>query len=209
MTTRDLETPMPNMGVFENHAELPNIAQQMTELKLLEQRAVFISEAITSRSAKRFITEFLTLDAQGPGEPIKLYVNSPGGEVNSGFAIYDTIRFLQSPVTVINTGLCASIATIINISVPKERRLSMPNASYLIHQPLIPGQIYGQASDIEIRAREILKTRAKINQMLADACGKPLEQVEKDTVRDYWMSAPEAVDYGLVTKIVENVKEIG
>ncbi len=194
---------------IQNH-EMPNFgfAEQMMDAKLLERRKIFISEAITSRSAKRFVSEFLALEHDKPGEPITLYLNSPGGEVHSGFAIYDTIRFISSPVTIINTGLCASIATVINIAAKKDRRFSMPNAKFLIHQPLIPGQVYGQASDLEITAREILKTREKINKMLAKETGTPLEKVEKDTIRDYWMNAQEAIEYGLITKIVETYKDL-
>jgi len=182
--------------------------EQFTEMKLLERRQIFISEAITAKSAKRFISDLLALEADKPGEPITLYLNSPGGEVNSGFAIYDTMRFLRSPITVINTGLCASIATVINIAAPKERRLSMPNAQFLIHQPLIAGQVYGQASDLEITAREILKSRGKINRLLAEATGTALDKVEKDTVRDYWMNAQEAKEYGLISRIVETYKDL-
>lgn len=188
-------------------AEL-GLVDTFTEAKLLQRRQIFISEAITSKSAKRFISELLTLEAEKPGAPITLYLNSPGGEVNSGFAIFDTIRFITSPVTIVNTGLCASIATVINVAAKKNRRFSMPNAKFLIHQPLIPGQVYGQASDLEITAREILKTREKINRLLASETGTPLEKVEKDTVRDYWMTATEAVEYGLITKVVESAKDL-
>ena len=182
--------------------------EYLAEARLFEKRKVFISEAITSKSAKRYISELLALDAEKPGEPITLFLNSPGGEVNSGFAIFDTIRFIASPVTVINTGLCASIATVINVAAKKERRLSMPNARFLIHQPLIPGQVYGQASDLEITAKEILKTREKINHLLAKETGTPLSKVEKDTVRDYWMNAQEALEYGLISHIVESYKDL-
>lgn len=184
------------------------IVEQFTEVKLLQKRKIFISEAITAKSAKRYISDLLALDSDKPGEPITLYLNSPGGEVNSGFAIYDTIRFIQSPVTIITAGLCASIATVINVAAKKTRRLAMPNSKFLIHQPLIPGQVYGQASDLEITAREILKTRAKINKLLAAETGTALEKVEKDTVRDFWMNAQEALEYGLVAKIVENYKDV-
>ncbi len=184
------------------------LGDMMTEAKLLQRRQLFISEAITSRSAKRFISELLSLEADKAGAPITIFLNSPGGEVNSGFAIFDTIRFISSPVTIVNTGLCASIATVINVAAKKNRRFSMPNAKFLIHQPLIPGQVYGQASDLEITAREILKTREKINRLLSDETGSPIEKVSKDTVRDYWMNAQEAVEYGLVTRIVENVKDM-
>jgi ATP-dependent Clp protease protease subunit len=184
------------------------IADQFAEMKLLERRKIFISEAITSKSAKRYISDLLALDADKPGEPITLYLNSPGGEVNSGYAIFDTIRFIASPVTIVTAGLCASIATVINVAAKKDRRLAMPNSKFLIHQPLIPGQVYGQASDLEITAREILKTREKINKLLAKETGTPLEKVEKDTVRDYWMNAQEAVEYGLISRIVESAKDL-
>lgn len=198
-----------SMDNFQN-AGMPDIglADQFTEVKLLERRQIFISEAITSKSAKRYISDFLALEADKPGEPITLYLNSPGGEVNSGFAIFDTIRFIKSPVTIINTGLCASIATVINVAAKKERRFSMPNARFLIHQPLIPGQVYGQASDLEITAREILKTREKINKLLAEETGTALSKVEKDTIRDYWMNAQEAVEYGLVSRVIETYKDL-
>ncbi len=190
-------------------AGLPDaMADQFTEVKLLERRCIFISEAITAKTAKRYISDFLALEHDKPGEPITLYLNSPGGEVNSGFAIFDTIRFISSPVTIINTGLCASIATVINVAAKKERRFSMPNAKFLIHQPLIPGQVYGQASDLEITAREILKTREKINKLLSKETGTSLDKVEKDTIRDYWMNAQEAVEYGLVSKIIETTKDL-
>jgi ATP-dependent Clp protease protease subunit len=184
------------------------ILEQFTEVKLLERRQIFISEAVTSKTAKKYISDLLALEADKPGAPITLFLNSPGGEVNSGFAIYDTIRFITSPVTIINTGLCASIATVINVAAKKNRRFSMPNAKFLIHQPLIPGQVYGQASDLEITAREILKTRDKINKLLASETGMALDKVEKDTVRDYWMNAQEAVEYGLVSRIVETAKDL-
>lgn len=187
--------------------DLSELAQGSAEFRLLESRSIFISEAITSAVARRVISNLLFLDAQNK-ETIYIYQNSPGGEVNSGFAIYDTIRFVASEVKIINTGLCASIATIINIAVKKANRLSMPNCKFLIHQPLISGQIYGQASDIEITAREILKTREMINELLAKECGQPLAKVEKDTVRDYWMNAQQATEYGLVSKVITTKKDI-
>ena len=171
-------------------------------------RVSFIGEADSMNQITSLAAERETNSSAIIREAINLYLNSPGGEVNSGFAIYDTIRFLSSDVRIINTGLCASIATIINIAAKKQHRFSMPNCKFLIHQPLIPGQIYGQASDIEIHAREILKTRQKINELLSKECGQPLAKVEKDTTRDYWMNAGEALEYGLVTKIIENITDV-
>ena len=184
------------------------LVDTFTEAKLLQRRQMFISEAITSKSAKRFVSELLALEADKAGAPITVFLNSPGGEVNSGFAIFDTIRFITSPVTIVNTGLCASIATVINVAAKKNRRFSMPNAKFLIHQPLIPGQVYGQASDLEITAREIMKTREKINRLLAEETGMALEKVEKDTTRDYWMNANEAAEYGLITRVVSSYKDL-
>lgn len=189
-----------------NASEVGRLFSGMLDQRLLEHRKVFISEGVTAAVAKRTISALLALDAMSR-EPIHLYVNSPGGEVNSGFAIYDTIRFIESEVKIVNTGLCASIATVINIAAKKGNRLSMPNARFLIHQPLIMGQVYGQASDLEITANEILKTREKINRMLAAECGQDLKKVEEDTVRDYWMSAEEALKYGLIDKIVTSNKQ--
>ena len=184
------------------------ISEFFGDRKLLESRSLFISEGIDSTVAKRVVGSLLTLEASDPGKPITIYQNSPGGEVNSGFAIYDTIRYISSEVTIVNTGLCASIATIINIAAKKENRLSMPNTRFLIHQPLIGGQIRAVAADIEIHANEILKTRERINKMLAEECGQPLERVEKDTMRDYWMNAGEALEYGLISRVVDHIGQI-
>lgn len=188
--------------------DLEQLAGQASENKLLEKRVIFVSEAINSNVAKRVISNLLAMDSQESDKPIYMYLNSPGGEVNSGFAIYDTMRFLGSEVRVVCTGLTASIATIMLLGAPKKHRYSMPNTRLLIHQPLIGGNIQGQASDLEITAKEIIKTRSKINQLLAKECGQPLDKVEEDTARDYWMTAQEAVEYGLITKIVGNLKEI-
>ncbi len=188
--------------------DLDQLAGQQSENKLLEKRVIFVSEAINATVAKRVVSHLLALDAQDTGKPIYMYLNSPGGEVNSGFSIYDTMRYIGSEVHVVCTGLTASIATVMLLGAPRQHRYSMPNTRFLIHQPLIGGHVQGQASDLEITAREIIKTRAKINQMLAKECKQALEKVEEDTVRDYWMNAEEALAYGLITKIVANMKEI-
>ena len=192
---------------IENMAVLDQLVTNLTEMKLLESRTLFISEGINAAVAKTVVSQLLALDIESD-KPIHMYLNSPGGEVNSGFAIYDTMRFIKSEVKVITTGLCASIATIINCGAPKQHRYSTPNSKFLIHQPLIGGQVQGQASDIEITAREIIKTRAKINKLLSDECGQSLAKVEEDTTRDFWMSAEEAVEYGLASKIIENISDI-
>ena len=184
-----------------------DLLRLVSEQRLLEARLIFISEGIDAGVARRAIADLLILDEQSH-ETISVYLNSPGGEINSGFAIFDTLRYVRSPIRVINTGLCASVATIINISVPKERRYSLPNARFLIHQPLIMGQVEGQASDLEITAKEILKLREKINKLLAEACGQSIDRVAKDTTRDYWMTAQEAMEYGLVSQIITSKDEL-
>ncbi len=178
------------------------------ETQMIENRIITISEGVSSALAKRVINALLIMEAQNAEKPITIYLNSPGGEVSSGFAIFDTIRFINSPVRIVVTGLAASAATIIFCAVKKDRRYTMPNAKFMIHQPSIGGQIYGQASDLEITAREILKTRQKANEILAKECGQPLEKVEVDTTRDYWMSAGEAKEYGLATKIIESISDL-
>lgn len=190
-----------------NMLDLDQITSHMSETKLLEKRILFISEGINSAVAKKYINHLLALDTVSD-QPITMFINSPGGEVNSGFAIYDTMRFINSTVKVVTAGLCASIATIINLGAPKEHRYSLTNGRFLIHQPLIGGQIQGQASDLEITAREIIKTRKKINELLSKECKQPFEKVEEDTTRDYWMTAEEALEYGLISKIVTSIKEI-
>ena len=191
-----------------NQIGLEQIASAQSEAKLLESRTIFVSEGINSTVAKKVINHLLAFEAQDTSNPIYLYLNSPGGEVNSGFAIYDTMRFIQSEVRIVCTGLCASIATIMLLGANKEHRYGMPNTKYLIHQPLIGGHIQGQASDLEITAREIIKTRKKINEMLARECNQEYPKVEEDTTRDYWMNSEEALEYGLISKIVENIGDI-
>ena len=198
---KSISTPEIMNGLSES------FANQVREQKLLETRTIFMSEGVSSDTARRIVSDLLILDSVSQ-EPIYLYINSPGGEVNSGFAIYDTIRFIKSEVKVVNAGLCASIATIINCSVKKENRYSLPNTRFLIHQPLIMGHIQGQASDLEIHANEILKTREKLNGILSKECGQPLEKVSKDTLRDYWMTADESKDYGLITHVIESADQV-
>lgn len=188
--------------------EVSSLYSQFRENKLLESRTLFLSEAVNATTARNVVTDLLVLN-HASHEPIKLFINSPGGEVNSGFAIFDTIRFIESDVWIINAGLCASIATIINIAAKKEHRFSLPNSKFLIHQPLIGGHFQAVASDLEIHAAQIVKTREKINQLLALECGQPLAKVEQDTTRDYWMDAAEALEYGLISKMITSQSQLG
>lgn len=176
--------------------------------KMLKTRALTLFDAVTSKTAKELIQALFLLEAEDAKKDIFLYVNSPGGEINSGFAVYDTIRFIKPEVKIICSGLCASIATVILMAAKKENRLSFPNSRFLIHQPLISGQVYGQATDIEITANEILKMREKINQLLSLETGQNIEKITKDTERDYWMTAEETLEYGLITRIIRSRTEI-
>lgn len=167
--------------------------------RLLRTRSLLLTGEINKEMADKLIKDLLVLEAESQ-EPVKLYINSPGGDVDSGFAIYDMIRFVSCPVTIIGMGLVASAAALVLLAVPLERRIGLPNSSYLIHQPL--SEMKGNATDIEIHAMQLEKIKAKINRMIAEATGKSLEKVAHDTDRDYWLDADDAVKYGLISRIV-------
>lgn len=173
--------------------------------KFLKTRQIILSGEVTKALAEKVIKQLLLLEADSD-EPIKIYIDSPGGDVDSGYAIFDMIRFINAPVTIIGTGLVASAGALILLAAPKERRFALPNSHYLIHQPL--SQMKGTATEIEIHAAEIEKCRARINKMIAEETGKTIEQVAEDTDRDYWLTAEEALEYGLVSKIVTTRKEL-
>jgi len=176
--------------------------------KLLSSRTVLISGGIDSPSAQRVVNQLLLLEADDPAAPITVIINSPGGSVSDGLAIYDMIRFVTPRVRIVCAGLVASIAVIILAAADKADRVTLPNTRFMIHQPLIPMSVYGPASDLEITAREILKTCERLNRVLADATGKSLETVDRDTQRDHWLDANEALDYGLVDRIVATRAEL-
>ena len=169
--------------------------------KLLKTRCVMISGEINKDLSDDFAQRMLVLDSESQ-DPITVYINSPGGDVDSGFAIYDMIRFVRSEVTVVGMGLVASAAALIYLSVPKERRVAFPNSTYLIHQPL--SQLKGTAIEIDIYAKKLGELRIKLDKVIADAVGKSVEDVSKDTERDHWLSAEEAAAYGIVGRIVTN-----
>lgn len=173
--------------------------------KLLKTRSIMISGEINKDSADAFAQRILVLDAENT-DPITVYINSPGGDVNSGFAIYDMIKFVASPVTVVGMGLVASAAALIYLAVPVERRVSLPNSTYLIHQPL--SQLKGTAIDVDIYAQKIEVLRKKLDKIIADATENSVEKVSLDTERDHWLSAEEARNYGIVGRIVTNKGEL-
>ncbi|MGP0585438.1 ATP-dependent Clp endopeptidase proteolytic subunit ClpP [Paenibacillus timonensis] len=171
--------------------------------RLLKDRIIFLGSQVNDVVANSIIAQMLFLDAEDPTKDISLYINSPGGSITAGMAIYDTMQFIKADVSTICVGLAASMgAFLLNAGAPG-KRYALPNSEIMIHQPL--GGAEGQATDIEIRARRILKMRDKLNQILAERTGQPLDRIEKDTDRDYFMSAAEAKEYGLVDKVIEKV----
>lgn len=172
--------------------------------KFLEQRRVFLWGPVFDESAERVVNRLLFLEANDPGKDIYFYINSPGGVVTSGMVIYDTMKMISSPVHTICMGLAASMGSILLSGGEKGKRLIWPHGRVMIHQPSLGG-MYGQATDIEITAQQILKTKQESAKILADNCGKNYEQVLKDFDRDYWMNAEEAVKYGIVDGIAEKL----
>ena len=177
----------------------------LIQRKFLEQRKIFLWGAVTDETAKDLTEKLLYLEATAPGKDITFYINTPGGSITAGMAVYDTIQLISSPVTVVVTGMAASMGSILLSAAPKGRRLLYPHSRVLIHQPLISGRMIGPASDINIQAQEMEKLRAELNQILASASGQPLERINRDTDRDFYLTAREAIEYGLADRIVDRV----
>ena len=173
--------------------------------KLLSSRSLIISGEINQELAEKVATQLLILQEMGD-EPIKLFINSQGGHVEAGDTIHDMIKFIKPRVIIIGTGWVASAGITIYLAADKEDRYSLPNTRYMIHQPL--GGCQGQATDINIEAKEIVRVRKRINNIISNATGQPLEKVEKDTDINYWLNAEEAVDYGIVNKIITSYDEL-
>jgi ATP-dependent Clp protease protease subunit len=174
---------------------------------LIKARTILISDPIDYKLTNRVITQLLYLDNDDPEKPIKIFINSPGGSADDGFAIYDMIRFVRAPVKIISAGLSASAATVIMLAAKKENRFALPNARIMIHQPSM--RSFGAAEDIRRTAEQILKLRQRINELYASETGQPLDKVSEDTDRDYWMTAQEAVEYGLISRVVSSSSELG
>lgn len=169
--------------------------------RLLKDRIIFLGTAIDDSVANVVVAQLLFLESEDPEKDVFLYINSPGGVVTAGLAIYDTMQYIKPSVSTICTGQAASMAAVLLAAGANGKRIALPNSRVMIHQPL--GGAQGQASDIEIQAKEILKTRNILNSILAKHTGQALEQLQKDTDRDYFMSADEAIKYGIVDKVIE------
>ncbi len=170
--------------------------------RLLKERVIFLVGPVTDHTANLIVAQMLFLESENPDKDISLYINSPGGSVSAGMAIYDTMQFIKPDVSTLCTGLAASMGAFLLAAGAKGKRFSLPNSRIMIHQPL--GGAQGQAADIEIQAREILYLRDRLNHILAEKTGKDVEQISKDTDRDNFMSADEAAAYGMIDKVLTN-----
>lgn len=177
----------------------PQKPEDMLMERFLKTRTILLTGEVDKDLSEKVIRHLLLLEGMSL-DPITILIDSPGGDVYAGFSIFDMIRFVKAPVRIVGMGLIASAAALILLAVPKERRYGLPNSSYLIHQPL--SGIQGVATEIEIHARELEKTKARLNEIVAEATGQSLERVARDTDRDYWMNAMEAKAYGLITGII-------
>lgn len=198
------------MGKMEengNDKKMNRVEEKIDEV-LLKARRIFFSDVVDGSSAKEAIRKLWYLELTDPGKPILFVINSPGGSVDAGLAIWDQMKMITSPVTTLVTGLAASMGSILSLCAAKGRRFATPNARIMIHQPSISGVVRGQATDLEIQAREILKTRDALIHVYMEATGKDFSVIEKAIDRDTWMTSKEALSFGLLDKVVTSYKEI-
>lgn len=195
---------------IENNYLVPTVIEQSGRgerafdiySRLLKERIIFLVGPVNDQTANLVVAQLLFLESENPDKDIYFYINSPGGSVTAGLSIYDTMKFIKPDVQTLCLGQAASMGAFLLSVGTKGKRFALPNSRVMIHQPLISGGLGGQASDIEIHARELLKLKEKLNQILAEHTGKSLEQIERDTDRDNFMSAQEAADYGLIDKVI-------
>ena len=180
-------------------------SQNRIQDTFLKQRKVFLWGEVSDKSARDVTEKLLFLEFKEPGKPITFYINTPGGSITAGMAIYDTMQLISSPIKVVVTGMAASMGSILLSGAEKGQRVLYPHSRVLIHQPLISGQMVAVAVDIHIQAKEMEKLRDELNNILANASGQPLEKIQKDTDRDFYMTAEEAIKYGLADSICETL----
>jgi ATP-dependent Clp protease protease subunit len=209
-----LSAPIPRADDDDDDDDTPEGAPKkggqapvamLVQKKFLEQRKIFLWGAVTDESAKDITEKLLYLEAVAPGKDITFYLNSPGGSITAGMAVYDTMKLITSPITIVVTGMAASMGSILLCAAPKGRRLLYPHSRVLIHQPLISGRMVGPATDINIQAKEMEKLRLELNEILSKASGQPMERINRDTDRDFYLNAQEAIDYGLADRIVDKL----
>ena len=185
--------------------ESKNSVREIVQRRFLEDRKIFLWGEVSDKSARDVTERLLYLEANAPGEEIIFYLNSPGGSITAGMAIYDTMQLISSPIKVIVTGMAASMGSILLCGAAKGQRLLYPHSRVLIHQPLITGRMIAVAVDINIQAEEMEKLREELNKILAETSGQPLEKIQTDTDRDFYLNAKEAIEYGLADGIIESL----
>jgi len=200
-------TSQPNMTLIPMVVEQTNRGERAYDIysRLLKDNIIFIGTAIDDNVANLVTAQLLFLEAEDPERDVSLYINSPGGVVTAGMAIYDTIQFIRPDVATICIGQAASVAALLLASGTPGKRFALPNSRLLIHQPTMGG-LSGQATDIDIHAREILRIRASLNEIMAKHTGQPIEKIERDVERDFWMSAQQAREYGIIDEIIYHHK---
>jgi ATP-dependent Clp protease protease subunit len=176
--------------------------------RLLRSRTIMISSGIEEETVENVIRDLVLMEQDNATEPVTVYINTPGGAADCGLAIYDLFRFTRLPVTAVVTGLCASAGVIVFLGAREGRRMALPNARFMIHEPRFLSASYGQASDLAITAKELLKMKEHFNTIVAEATGKTVDRVTKDTRRDFWLSAEEAKDYGLISRVIHSRDEL-
>ncbi len=207
-----LSAPLPRLDDDEDDEQVDDSGKKhgspvtsLIQKKFLGQRKLFLWGAVTDETAKDITEKLLYLEAVGPGKDITFYINTPGGSITAGMAVYDTMKLITSPITIVVTGMAASMGSILLCGASKGRRLLYPHCRVLIHQPLISGRFIGPATDINIQAQEMEKLRSELNVILAEASGQPLDRINRDTDRDFYLNAKEAIEYGLADRIVDKV----
>ncbi len=196
-------TDIQNLGLVPMVIEQSGRGERAYDIysRLLRERVIFLVGPVNDASANLVVAQLLFLESENPDKDISLYINSPGGSVSAGMSIYDTMNFIKPNVSTLCMGMAASMGAFLLAAGEKGKRFALPNSKIMIHQPL--GGAQGQATDIEIHAREILKTREQLNKILAERSGQPLDKIQNDTERDYYMTADEAATYGLIDKVID------
>lgn len=191
----------------DNDTDTPKSSEYLNQMqtRFLEERKLFLWGQVDDKTMKDCTEKLLYLEWEKPGEPITFYINTPGGSITAGMACFDTMKLISSPVTVVVTGMAASMGSILLCGADPGMRLVYPHSRVLIHQPLISGRMIAVASDIHIQAEEMEKLRKELNRILAESSGQPLEKIEQDTDRDFFLNAEEALEYGLADKIVDKI----
>jgi ATP-dependent Clp protease protease subunit len=207
-----LQAPLPRLDDEDEDEEKEEARPKkdghvgmMMQKQFLDQRKIFLWGAVTDETAKDLTEKLLYLESVGPGQEITFFMNTPGGSITAGMAVFDTMKIITSPITIIVTGMAASMGSILLCGAAKGRRFIYPHARVLIHQPLISGRFIGPATDINIQAREMEKLRTELNEILSHASGQTMDKVTLDSDRDFYLNAKEAVAYGLVDQIVEKL----